>query len=123
MILQTEAGEEIHSGATLRATSGAYLGRRFRFVEVHDDGERITVTMLHPHPFRHARQVMHPSAFGLRLHRPLSRSRRMANAVHHVWQRVDEWLLAGLVALIPLAFFERFHWADQITSLMGMGGH
>lgn len=123
MILRTEDGVEIRPGQTVHAVRGAYKGRRFRFVEIHDDGERIHVTLLHPHPFRHARQVLHPSAFGLHIHQPLSRAQHVLNGLHHTWQRIDEWLLAGLVALLPLAFFEHFHWAETITQWLGFGGH
>lgn len=48
---------------------------------------------------------------------------RMRLMVRHGWMRVDDWLMAGVFALVPLAFFERFHMAEHITNAMGMRGH
>ena len=123
MQLITTTGETVPLGRVLTAAHGPYKGRRFRLVDFHADGERLRVHLLHPHPFRHAPLVLHPSVFLLEIRREVTRVRHALNALHHTWQRVDEWLLAGFAALIPLAFFEHYHWAESITAALGFGGH
>lgn len=109
MHLATESGEIIAPGAILHAVMGPYKGRAFRFLDIHDDRERIIVAFHGAHPFRHQRVTLHPSAFSLFLREEITRLRAALNRCHHLWQRVDEGLIMGALALIPLALFEAYH--------------
>ncbi len=123
MHLITDTGELVTPGSVLTAVVGPHAGRRFRYVEVHTDGDRIMVRHTHPHPFRNARAVLHPSVFACTLHEELTRLRHVLNLLHHAWQKVDEGLLMGVIALAPLAVFEAYNGAEVtrefLTHLLG----
>lgn len=121
VLLMTMAGQAIAPGSMITAVRGPHQGRHFRFVDVHDDGEQLVVHHMYPHPFRHARAVVHPHVFGLQLKEELTRLGHALNVTHHVWQRIDEWLLAGAFALIPLGIVEP-EIGHRLLTLIGMGG-
>ncbi|MEV7393935.1 hypothetical protein [Streptomyces sp. NPDC091215] len=37
---------------------------------------------------------------------------------HHVWTKLDDYLMAGVFALFPLALYEHFHWAEPIAAAL-----
>ena len=121
MHLITETGELVLPGHVLTAVAGPHAGRRFRFAGIHADGKRVLVHHTSPHPFRNARTVLHPSVFACILREEVTRLKHLVNLCHHTWQRLDEWLLAGAVALVPLAFFEQYHLAERITHALTGG--
>ena len=125
--LITETGDRILPGRMVLAHTGPHQGTWWRLEGVfHNGTEHMVKASRHTRVGR-MRHVFHPSAFSLSVREVFSRKRRAVNRVHHTWQRFDEWLLAGVVALVPLAFFEHYHWAESITSattsLFGGGGH
>lgn len=122
MYLASDSGDAVLPGTLLTAVIGPHTGRHFRFVAVHEDRARIIVHRMHPHPFRNSRAVVHPSIFALSLQAEVARARHVLNALHHAWQKLDEWLLAGVVALVPLALVDegvREGVLHTLGSLMG----
>lgn len=70
----------------------------------------------------------HPSVFGLDVRVSVTWQRHVINTTKHAAHKVDDYLMAGLFAIIPLAFFEQYHMAGTITEtitlgLLGGGGH
>lgn len=63
----------------------------------------------------------HPSVFGLDVRVSLTWDRRARVTARHALGKVDDYLLAGIFAIIPLAFFERLHMAGSITELVTFG--
>lgn len=72
---------------------------------------------------RHFRghREFHPHAFGLEIKIDITWQRHALNTGRHVFSKIDDYLWAGAFAIIPLAFFEHFHWADEITSVVTFG--
>jgi hypothetical protein len=125
MHLVTDTGETVRSGTVLIAVVGPHTGRRFRFVDIHESGERVLVRHAHGHTFRNALAVLHPSVFACEIHQELTRLRRTLNLCHHTWQKVDEGLVMGALALVPLALFEAYGGGEKahelLASLLGGG--
>jgi len=106
MYLATTSGDTVPVGAMLRAVVGPWQGRTFRFSGVHSDGQRIHVCLMTAHPFAHARMVLHPSVFRCEMQREVGRAQHVINMAWHCWQKIDEWLLAGVFALLPLSMVD-----------------
>lgn len=118
MYLATEAGEMVSTGAMLTAVAGPHLGRHFRFCAIHEDRERIHVHHVYAHPFRNARAVLHPSVFGLRLQEEISRLRHLLNLCCHALDQLWSGVFMGVIALVPLAFFEQYQGAEHVTAIV-----
>lgn len=114
-----------HPGSTLHMQSGSAAGRAWRFehiVERPDGNHHVHVTRLSGKLGRTPRQY-HPDVFGCDITIDITWRQSVRNAAHHAWTKVDDYLLAGAFALVPLAFFEQYHLAETITSALGFGGH
>ncbi|MFC4463982.1 hypothetical protein ACFPH6_05290 [Streptomyces xiangluensis] len=124
-LVSRATGQEITPGSTLHMQSGPTAGRAWRFehiVERPDGHHHVHVTCSSGKLGRIPRQY-HPDVFGCEITIDITWRQNFRNAVRHAWTRVDDYLLAGAFALIPLAFFEHYHWAETITSALGFGGH
>jgi len=132
-LISLTTGEIVSAGSVLHIVSGPNTGRAYRFERVycHTDGTpRVHVTRTAPGRGCHFRAHFHlaPERFGCKLEEEITRGRHAFNTCRHVVGKVDDYLLAGLFAVIPLAVFENFHLADDITSvitlgMLGGGGH
>jgi hypothetical protein len=58
---------------------------------------------------------------GCKVHCPRTRKERCTDALVHAWSKLDDWFMAGLIALIPLAIFEHYHMASKITEVISLG--
>ncbi|MFG1667625.1 hypothetical protein [Streptomyces sp. Y7] len=117
------SGKEIAPGSTLHMQSGSTAGRAWRFahiVERPDGDHHVHVTGLGG-KLGGAHRQYHPDVFGCEIALDATWRQNACNAVRHAWTKVDDYLLAGLFALVPLAFFEHYHWAEAITSALGLG--
>lgn len=125
MRLINTQGEIIEPGSRLHAIQGREIGRTWQYshiVEHPIDGHRIHVTRRHPR-MGHVHREFHPGVFGLKVVVDITWKRHVANKVHHVRTKVDDYLLAGVFALVPLAFFEHFRLADRMMEAMPFLGH
>ncbi|MFJ3311098.1 hypothetical protein ACIPSA_50925 [Streptomyces sp. NPDC086549] len=110
-------GEEIQTGRTLRVQTGAAAGqtRKFERIAQHADGVH------HVHASRPGGKLgrihreFHPSAFGCEI----TWRKSVSHAAYRTWSKVDDYLLAGLLALVPLPFFEHYHWSEYIVAIFG----
>jgi hypothetical protein len=117
-LISETTGAKIAPGAMLLAVEGPHMGTHWRFHELRmtDTGHRVCVSR--PYTFGHIRREFHPGMFGLHVVIEISWRHHLSHSAKVVWARIDEWFLAGLVALVPLAFFEHYHWAEKITSAL-----
>ncbi|MFF1469121.1 hypothetical protein [Streptomyces mirabilis] len=124
-LVSRTTGKTIKPGATLHALSGPYAGRVWKFqhiAERPDGNHKIHATASGGRMGRIHREF-HPGVFGCEIKIDITWRRVTRNAVRHARTKIDDYLMAGVFALVPLAFFEHFHWADKITTAMGMFGH
>lgn len=121
MRLINAQGEIVQPGARLVAIQGKEIGRHWKYSHVLEhpvDGHRVHVVRRHP-KLGHVHREFHPGVFGLVVEVDIKWSRHLVNTAHHARQKFDEYLLAGVVALVPLAFFEQFHLAEKVGELIG----
>ncbi len=123
-LINPNTGQIIEPGAKIHTLHGAHAWRyeRLRQIDAHTHHVHCTrvVKGTRGRTFRGHREF-HPSVFGLEIKIDITWQRHALNKSRHVLGKVDDYLLAGLFAIVPLAFFERFHWADDITSLFTLG--
>ncbi len=112
---------EIPTGARIRVVEGRETGQLWQYSHVVEhpvDGHRVHVTRRHPR-VGHVHREFHPRVFGLHVVVDITWKRRVANATHHAFSKFDDYLLAGLVALVPLAFFEHYKLAERLPEIFG----
>lgn len=112
---------EISPGARLRVVEGRDAGQVWQFSHVIEhpvDGHRVHVTRRHPR-IGHVHREFHPRAFGLHVVVDITWRRHLVNKVHHVRSKFDDYLLAGVVALVPLALFEHYHLSEVVFESLG----
>lgn len=63
----------------------------------------------------------HPSVFGLEVRVSVTWERKAVCKARHAFHKIDDYLLAGVFAIIPLAFFEHYHMAGTITEFVTLG--
>lgn len=120
-----DTGKPVIPGCVLRAVDpigGPYVwhldGHR---IGADDHGHRVMVSRHHPKLGR-VHRTFHPRVFGLTVVIDIVWYRDVRHTAHVVWAKGNDWLMAGIFALIPLAFFEHYHWADDITNMMSIFG-
>lgn len=121
MQLINAQGEKIVPGARLRALAGPESGTNWTYSHVVEhpiDGHRVHVTRRHP-KLGHFHREFHPAVFGLEIHVDVCWKKVVRAKVHHVRTKVDDYLLAGLFALLPLAAFEHFHMSERLFEALG----
>ncbi|UIX34312.1 MULTISPECIES: hypothetical protein [unclassified Streptomyces] len=124
-LVSCTTGQEITPGATLHMQSGPTAGRAWRFehiVERPDGSHHVHVTRASGKLGRVPGQY-HPVLFGCEIAVDITWRQNIRNTVRHAWTKADDYLMAGVFALVPLAFFEHYQWAESITSALGFGGH
>ncbi|MFE5369231.1 hypothetical protein [Streptomyces mirabilis] len=124
-LVSRTTGEEINCGETLHMTSGPSAGRAWRFEHIAEkpDGKH------HVHVSRcggklgRIHREYHPGVFGCEIKIDITWRMHVSNSARHMRSKIDDYLMAGAFALIPLALYEHFHWADKITTAFGIVGH
>lgn len=121
MRLINAQGREVVPGMRLQAVQGKEIGQTWQFSHVVEhpiDGHRVHVTRRHPR-MGHVHREFHPVVFGLHVVVDITWKRHLANKAHHVRAKFDDYLLAGVIALVPLAFFEHYQLAERIPEIFG----
>lgn len=109
------------SGSRLVAVQGKEIGQQWRLSHVVEhpvDGHRVHVTRRHPR-LGHVHREFHPGVFGLHVVIDVTWREHAINKAHHVRAKFDDYLLAGIVALLPLAIFEHYHVAEKLPEMLG----
>lgn len=112
---------EVQPGARIRVTEGPDTGQTWQFSHVVEhpvDGHRVHVTRRHPR-MGHVHREFHPRVFGLRVIVDITWRRHVLNKVTHMRSKFDDYLLAGVVALFPLAAFEHYHISERLFEALG----
>lgn len=121
MRLINAQGIEVTPSSRLHAVSGPQAGQVWQYSHVIEhpiDGHRVHVTRRHPR-LGHVHREFHPGVFGLTVVVDVTWKRHAVNQLHHARTKLDEYLLAGVIALVPLAFFEQFHLAEKLGEVLG----
>ena len=130
-LINPRTGQVIQPGTKIHTVHGSDPWRYERLRKIDDTQHRVHVTRIvkgsRGRTFRGHREF-HPSVFGLEVKIDITWERKAVCRTRHMISKIDDYLLAGVFAIIPLAFFEHFHWADDITSfvtlgMLGTGGH
>lgn len=122
-LINQATGDTIPPGAIVHVMSGPTLGQAWRYEKIRphtDGGHRVHVTRSHPKLGRVHREF-HAHMFGAEVKIEFTWQRKVINHARHAVSRVDEWLLAGLFAVIPLAFFEHYQMSSTIIEFATMG--
>ena len=122
-LVNSASGSEINCGTMLHMVAGPTLGQAWRYERItpHDtDGHRVHCTRVHPRMGRVHREF-HPRVFGATVVIDVRWYRDIHHTAHRAWLKIDDYLFAGIFALLPLAFFEHYHWAETITEAIGLG--
>lgn len=125
MQLINAQGVAVQEGARLRAIQGRETGQVWRYSHVVEhpiDGHRVHVSRRHLQ-LGHIHREFHPGVFGLHVKVDVTWRKHLRNKVHHFRVKFDEYLIAGIVALLPLALFEQYHLAERVTEVLPFLGH
>lgn len=117
-------GREVARDAIIRVTMGPDVGKAYVFSGVikYRTTYRVKCTRKTPHaPYLRGVDFFHPSAFDCHVQAPLTLCQRFKYLCHYGWSHLGDWVMAGVVALVPLAMFEHFHMASKITEVVSLG--
>jgi hypothetical protein len=121
-IVNAESGALVPLGTMLHTAHPSARPGTWR-LENHNvrNGEHVLhVSRSHPRMGRVHREF-HPTVFGLTVEIDVVWYRDLRHTGHVCWARCGDWFMAGLVALVPLAFFEHYHMAGSITEIVTFG--
>jgi len=126
-IVSLETGKVVPLGTMLRAVDPVAQPYAWHLDahNAHPDGTHsVSVSRHHP-KFGRVKHVFHPRVFGLVIELDIVWYRDVRHVTHAVMTRGGDWFMAGLIALVPLSFFETFHWGHTIAEFLsfGSGGH
>lgn len=112
-------GTVILPGAMLHAVHGPHAGSHWRLEGLHHNGTH--------HVLRCSRLVRgsmrvrmdhHPRVFDLDVVELSAWWRISRDDVMRCWHRIDDGLIMGVLALVPLAAFEAFHGGEHARALI-----
>lgn len=119
-IILASTGSELTLGRSrVRALSGPHTGQWFTLNSVHSHkGEH------HLHVSRRTRAGVHhlphcaPEVFGVIVEEIVNLYRHALNTLAHMRRKVDDGIILGALALVPLAVFEAFHGGEVTRHLL-----
>jgi hypothetical protein len=123
-LINPTTGQTITPGAKIHTVPG---GEAWHFAKIvhHPSGEhRVHCTkIVKGSKGRHFRghREFHPHAFGLEIKIDITWQRHAMNTARHAFSKVDDYLMAGVFAIVPLAFFEHYHMAGPIIGTVTLG--
>ncbi|MGW5657178.1 hypothetical protein [Streptomyces humi] len=118
-------GEEIPRGRTLHGQIGRAAGQVWRYdrITLSADGVHLVKVSRCGGKLGRIRAHFHPSYFGCEISVEITWRTNLKHSAVRTWAKVDDYLWAGFFALVPLAFFEHYHWSEFIISILGMDDH
>lgn len=114
-------GTDVPRNHAVTAVTGPIAGQCWRVRELKRTAEGHRVLMSRRTAVGHVHREFHPSVFGLSVVVDVTWSRRALHRAAIMRRKVDDYLLAGVLALLPLAAFEHYHFAEWLFSLLGSG--
>jgi hypothetical protein len=107
----------------VRAVQGRHAGTWWRIDDLFLDGSEHMVRASRKHTVGREHRTFPPAIFGLIVREEITRMRAFLNRLHHTRQSVDEGLIMGTLALLPLAVFEAYHGGEVtrefLASILG----
>lgn len=123
-LINPTTGQTITPGSKIHTVHGAHAWRYERLRKIDDRTHHVHCTRVvkgsRGRTFRGHREF-HPSVFGLDVRVSVTWERKAICRTRHMISKVDDYLLAGVFAIIPLAFFEHYHMAGTITEFVTLG--
>lgn len=122
--LVNSEGVIIEHGSIVHLTAGPFVGKAYRYEGVIISGHhtyRVKITRKSIAGHFRAVEWCHPSMIGCEVRVPLTRCQQVGAFALACWTKIDDWFMAGLVALVPLAWFEHYHMATKITEILSLG--
>lgn len=113
-LIMATTGEVVGFGRMIQAQTGSHAGTWWRLDALSHNGREHIV-----HVSRRCGRVRRVAAFplhvfGLIVQEITAWWHRLIMAAEH---KLADYMLAGVFALVPLAFFERFHGAEHIVEI------
>lgn len=130
-LINPRTGQTIRPGSKIHTVHGSHPWTYSHLRKINDGTHHVHVTRTvkgsRGRTFK-GHKEFHPSVFGLDVRVSLTWERRAVSRARHAVHKIDDYLLAGAFAIIPLAFFEHYQMAGTITEavtlgLLGDGGH
>lgn len=118
--LVTPDGVIILPGTMLHAVNGPHSGTHWRLERVHHNGTHHVLRCSRLIRTMRVRMDHHPDVFGLHVitDEVTHAFRITADDLRRCWHKIDEGILMGALALIPLAFYEAFHGSEHVRVIM-----
>ena len=113
--LMTSTGSTVSLPRMAQAQSGPYTGTWWRLDEIVKRDTTHHVSASRKHKIGRHKITVLPEIFGLWVRETLNVIKSIGRRVLTAWRKIDEGLYMGALALIPLAYFERYHGAEWIT--------
>lgn len=117
-ITLASTGVAVVPGRMIQAITGPYAGSWWRLDDVQKaDGCHVAHVSRSHRVGRH-RMICPAEIFGLVVQDVVAWYRHAINVLHDVRRKVDDGLILGILALVPLAIFEAFHGGEATRQLL-----
>ena len=117
-LIISATGQTITVGARVQAVTGSHTGTWWRLDAITHNGREYVVRVTRRVGRLIQRAAFPLHIFGLAYEEMLAWWRTPRHTAREVLRKVDEWLMAGLFALVPLGFFEQYHGAEYVTEIV-----
>lgn len=118
--LVTNDGQIILPGAMLHAVHGPHVGTHWRLESIHHNGVHHVLRCSRMYRTMRVRMDHHPRVFGLEMITDdvTQWYRITRDDLRACWHKIDDGLFMGVLALIPLAFFEAFNGSEHCRAFL-----
>lgn len=117
-ITLVSTGDSVPLGRSVQAVMGPYAGTWWRVDDVRKADGRHLVCASRAHRVGRHHIVVAPEVFGLVIQEIVAWYRHVVNILVSLRRKVDDGLILGALALIPLALFEAFHGGEATRELL-----
>lgn len=119
-ITLASTGMDVPLGRSVQAVKGPYAGTWWRLDDVRKANGQHLICASRTHRVGRHRITVAPDMFGLVIEEIVRFARHCLNTLHAVRVKIDDGIILGFLALIPLALFEAFHggeWTRHIIEV------
>lgn len=111
-------GTVVMPGTMVHAVTGPHAGTHWRLEKVHHNGETHVLRCSRLLRSMRVRMDFHPSVFGLHMIEIKAWYKIGKADLRRFWGKIDEGVIMGALALVPLAVFEAFHGAEHFREFI-----
>lgn len=116
--LMTSTGSTVSLPRMSQAQSGPHAGTWWRLDNIVKRDSLHHVSASRSHKIGRHKITVLPEIFGMKIRETVNVMKTLSRKILTVWQKIDEGLYMGALALVPLAYFEQYHGAEWITELV-----